>query len=62
MADVSVRLQAGVDTEFVLNLSVLQAIRLVEAITSRVADTMPAHGRIDTNARANGGGHRSADS
>jgi hypothetical protein len=46
MADVSVRFQAGRETEIVLNLSVLQAVRLVEAIMGRVADAMSEPGRI----------------
>lgn len=40
MADVSVRLQGEAGTEIVLNLSLLQAIRLVEAIAGRAADTI----------------------
>ncbi|ABW14398.1 conserved hypothetical protein [Parafrankia sp. EAN1pec] len=51
MADVSVRLQAGADTEIVLNLSVLQAIRLVEAIASRAADMMSEPGRAQADPR-----------
>ncbi|WP_157905438.1 hypothetical protein [Parafrankia colletiae] len=51
MADVSVRLPADGGAEVVLNLSVLQAMRLIESITSRVADVMAAPGRAGTGAR-----------
>ncbi|OAA27359.1 hypothetical protein UG55_100810 [Frankia sp. EI5c] len=51
MADVSVRLQADAGTEIVLNLSVQQALRLVEAIAGRAADLMPAAGRAPADSR-----------
>ncbi|SQE00630.1 conserved hypothetical protein [Parafrankia sp. Ea1.12] len=49
MADVSVRLQAEAGTEIVLNLSVLQAIRLVEAIAGGAANVMPEPGRAQAD-------------
>ncbi|WP_035751184.1 hypothetical protein [Parafrankia discariae] len=51
MADVSVRLQADAGAEIVLNLSVLQAIRLVEAIAGRAAEVLPEPGRIQADGR-----------
>ncbi len=40
MADVSVRFQVAGDAEVVLNLSLPQAIRLMEAITRKVGETL----------------------
>jgi hypothetical protein len=43
MADVSVRFAMTDDSEIVLNLSLTQAIRLTEAIASKVSQAMTEH-------------------
>jgi hypothetical protein len=40
MADVSVRFQVAGDSEIVLNLATAEAVRLVEAIMRKVAESM----------------------
>lgn len=42
MADVSVRFQVAGDSEIVLNLATAEAVRLVEAIMRKVAESMTA--------------------
>ncbi|EFC84978.1 hypothetical protein FrEUN1fDRAFT_1890 [Parafrankia sp. EUN1f] len=51
MADVSVRLPAEAGTEIVLNLSLSQAVRLIESLTGRVADVMTKPERVGVGPR-----------
>ncbi|MCK9893885.1 hypothetical protein [Frankia sp. AgB32] len=45
MADVSVRFQVAGDSEIVLNLATAEAVRLVEAIMRKVAESMGSQQR-----------------
>jgi hypothetical protein len=47
MADVSVRFAMNDDSEIVLNLSLTQAIRLTEAIASKVSQAMTEQPRLN---------------
>ncbi|MGF7239185.1 MAG: hypothetical protein ACQSGP_30145 [Frankia sp.] len=47
MADVSVRFAMTDDSEIVLNLSLTQAIRLTEAIASKVSQAMTERGNLN---------------
>ncbi|ABW10200.1 hypothetical protein MXD62_35335 [Frankia sp. Mgl5] len=49
MADVSVRFAMTDDSEIVLNLSLTQAIRLTEAIASKVSQAMTEQPRAGMN-------------
>ncbi len=49
MADVSVRFAMTDDSEIVLNLSLTQAIRLTEAIASKVSQAMTEQPRAGLN-------------
>jgi hypothetical protein len=49
MADVSVRFAMTDDSEIVLNLSLTQAIRLTEAIASKVSQAMTEQPRMNTS-------------
>ncbi|MCK9900273.1 MULTISPECIES: hypothetical protein [Parafrankia] len=52
MADVSVRFAMTDDSEIVLNLSLTQAIRLTEAIASKVSQAMTEQPRAGMNGNA----------
>jgi hypothetical protein len=56
MADVSVRFAMTDDSEIVLNLSLTQAIRLTEAIASKVSQAMTEQPRPGMNGNAYGPG------
>jgi hypothetical protein len=58
MADVSVRFAMTDDSEIVLNLSLTQAIRLTEAIASKVSQAMTEQARPGINGAAYGPGVR----
>ncbi|MBL7619879.1 hypothetical protein [Frankia sp. AgB1.8] len=49
MADVSVRFAMTNDSEIVLNLSLTQAIRLTEAIASKVSQAMTEQPRMNNS-------------
>jgi hypothetical protein len=58
MADVSVRFAMTDDSEIVLNLSLTQAIRLTEAIASKVSQAMTEQPRALNGAAYGGPGVR----